>query len=499
MTGVPRAGVPRAGVPRAGAPAAALAAALLVPLGACALNPATGGHSFTAFMSVEDELEIRDQEHPRILARSGGLHDDPALAAYIGEIGARLAAVSEMPALDFRFTVLNSPVVNAFALPGGYVYVSRGLVALAGSEAELAGVLAHEIGHVTARHAAQRYSRHVLTSFGVDLLDVVSIGKLAGKAQSEADAYLQAYTREQELEADRLGLRYMRRAGYDIKAVAGFLDKLTAYQALEARLRRLPDAGAEIDIMATHPRTAARLEEVIGLEFETPQEPAREGREAYLDHIDGLLFGDDPEQGLVRGAAFVHPGIGFVFQVPPGFQLIGGAERVIVRGPEDALVLGDLAKGRFDGTALRYLTEIWAPAMTLIDIEPIAVNGIEAATGWNRVDTDHGRRDVRLVAIRFEPDRFFRFMFFTRPEVSQRLSAPMRRITYSFRRMRPEERDRYRPLRLKLVAAEPGDTQATLAAGMPFANLNLERFAVLNGLEPGAAIQQGDRFKTVSQ
>ena len=492
-------GMPQAGARPPGSATAVLAVASLVLLGACALNPATGGHSFTAFMSVADEIEIRDQEHPRILARSGGLHDDPALAAYIGEIGARLAAASEMPELDFRFTVLNSPVVNAFALPGGYVYVSRGLIALAGSEAELAGVLAHEIGHVTARHAAQRYSRHVLTSFGVDLLNVVSIGKLAGKAQGEADAYLRAYTREQELEADLLGLRYMRRAGYDTRAVAGFLDKLTAYQALEARLRRLPDAGVEIDIMASHPRTAARLEAVIGLELETQREPAREGREAYLDHIDGLLFGDDPEQGLVRGAAFVHPGIGFVFQVPAGFQLFGGVERVMVRGPEDALVLVDLAKGRFHGTALRYLTEIWAPAMTLIDIEPIVVNGIEGATGWNRVDTDHGRRDVRLVAIRFAPDRFFRFMFFTRPEASQRLSGPLRRITHSFRRMRPEEWVRYRPLRLKLVAAGPGDTQATLAAGMPFATLKLERFAVLNGLEPGAAIQQGDRFKTVSQ
>ncbi|MFQ5955226.1 MAG: M48 family metalloprotease [Kiloniellales bacterium] len=470
----------------------------MVLLGACAFNPATGGHSFTAFMSVEDELRIRDQEHPRILARSGGAYDDPALTAYVGELGSRLAAASEMPDLDYQFTILNSPVVNAFALPGGYVYVSRGLLALADSEAELVGVLAHEIGHVTARHAAQRYSRHVLTSFGVDLLDVVSIGSLAETAQAEADDYLQAYTREQELEADRLALRYMRRAGYDTNAMATFLNKLTAYRALEVKLRGLTDAVEEVEFMATHPLTAARLEEVIGLEFETPQKDPKRGREAYLDRIDGLLFGVDPQQGFVRGSAFVHPGIGFLFQVPAGFQLINSPHRVIVRGPEDTLVLFDVGKGRFHGSALRYLTEIWAPAMTLIDIEAIVVNGVEAATGWNRVDTYQGRRDVRLVAIRFEPDRFFRFMFFSRPEASQRLSAPMQRITYSFRRMQPQERDSYRPLRLKLVTAMPGDTQATLAARMPFGNRNVERFAVLNGLEPGATIKEGDRFKIVS-
>ena len=201
---------------------------LAAPVSGCALNPATGERNFTAFMTLEDERRIRDQEHPKILARFGGAYDDPALTAYVAEIGQALAAKSEMPRLDFRFTILNTPVVNAFALPGGYIYLSRGLLALADSEAELAGVLAHEIGHVTARHAARRFSRHVLANFGAELLDLVTIGGMAEAARAEADAYIQGYTRDQEFEADSLGLRYLRAAGYDAGAAPRFLNKLAA-------------------------------------------------------------------------------------------------------------------------------------------------------------------------------------------------------------------------------------------------------------------------------
>ena len=221
----------------------AMLLALPALVSGCALNPATGERNFTAFMSLEDERRIRDQEHPNILARFGGAYDDPALTAYVAEIGQAIAAKSEMPELDCRFTILNTPVVNAFALPGGYIYMSRGLLALADSEAELAGVLAHEIGHVTARHAARRYSRHVLANFGAELLDLVTIGGMAEAAQAEADAYIQGYTRDQEFEADSLGLRYLRAAGYDAGAVPRFLNKLAAYRVLEAKLRGLTDAG----------------------------------------------------------------------------------------------------------------------------------------------------------------------------------------------------------------------------------------------------------------
>lgn len=484
------------------------ALALLVLASGCALTPATGERNFTAFMTLEDERRIRDQEHPKILARFGGAYSDPKLTAYLTELGTTLAATSEMPELDFRFTILNTPVVNAFALPGGYIYVSRGLLALADSEAELAGVLAHEIGHVTARHAARRYSRHVLASFGAELLDLVSIGGMAEAARAEADAYIQGYTREQEFEADRLGLRYLRAAGYDAQAVPRFLSKLAAYRALEAKLRGEPDGDDEpVDIMASHPRTGERLQEVIGNGGPPGETPAVLGRARYLEHIDGLLFSDDPAQGFIRGATpgrsagagFVHPDLGFRFAVPAGFHLVNGAHRVLGRGPEETLILFDVSRGRFRGPAERYLTERWAAGMTLIDVETVSVNGMETATGWNRVDTDHGLRDVRLVAIRFDPATYYRFMFFTTPEATRPMAEALRRITHSFRRLDDAERARYKPLRLRVVTAGDGDTVAGLAARLPFDRLRAERFAVLNGLAPEATIKAGDRLKMVAE
>ena len=251
--------------------------------------------------------------------------------------------------------------------------------------------------------------------------------------------------------------------------------------------------------MASHPRTTERLREVIAVELAAPGGEPMLGQARYLEHINGLLFSDDPAQGFVRGTSFVHPDLGFRFDVPDGFHLMNGDRRVLARGPEDALILFDVSKGRFRGPAQRYLVERWAAGMTLIDVETVAVNGMESATGWNRVDTDHGRRDVRMVAIRFDPDTFYRFMFFTAPEATQPMAEALRQITYSFRRLDAEERGRFKPLRLRVVSAAMGDTKASLAARMPFETLRAERFAVLNGLAPDAAIGAGDRLKIISE
>ncbi len=208
----------------------------LLALAGCTVNPATGESSFTAFMSPAEEQRAGAEEHPKILKEFGGAYGDRAIGAYIDSIGQALARMSDLPNQRFTFTVLDNDVVNAFALPGGYVYVTRGLLALAGSEAELAGVIAHEIGHVTARHAAQRYSQSIVAGLGAALLGAVAGRGAADIAQLGSALYLSAYSREQEFEADILGVRYLARAGYDTGAMAGFLGKLQAHSALQARI-----------------------------------------------------------------------------------------------------------------------------------------------------------------------------------------------------------------------------------------------------------------------
>ena len=204
-----------------------LALFLLALMPGCTTNPATGDQSFTALLPADEEAALGAREHPKILAQFGGEYDDPEIAAYVDDIGQRLAALSERPDVNFTFTVLDSPIVNAFAVPGGYIYVSRGLVALADNEAELAGVIGHEIGHVTARHSAQRISRNALLGMGAALFGA-AIGDSSATQllNMGAAAIAQGYSREAELEADMLGIRYLSRGGYDTRAMGTFLGKL---------------------------------------------------------------------------------------------------------------------------------------------------------------------------------------------------------------------------------------------------------------------------------
>jgi predicted Zn-dependent protease len=213
-------------------------------LAGCAQSPATGRNIFTGGLSPEDEVKLGREQHPEIVREFGGEYDDPQLRAYVESLGRLLAQTSELPNLDWHFTVLDTPVVNAFALPGGYVYVTRGLLALADNEAELAGVLAHEIGHVTARHSAERYGQSVLGSAAAlgGSAAALGVGVLLG-SQAAAEATSGAaqlavlsYSRDQEFEADTLGVRYLARTGHDPEAMATFLRRLLGHSRYEAEL-----------------------------------------------------------------------------------------------------------------------------------------------------------------------------------------------------------------------------------------------------------------------
>jgi predicted Zn-dependent protease len=480
-------------------PYVVLAALLFAIAPGCTVNPATGTQDFTPLMGTDQEAAIGAQEHPKLLAAFGGAYDErPSLAAYVDTIGQRLLAVTETPSARFTFTIVNSDVVNAFALPGGYIYLTRGLMALVNNEAELAGVMAHEIGHVTARHSAQRYNRSVFAQLGAAVLGaVVGSRELSQIAGLGAAAYVQGYSREQEFEADQLGVRYLVRAGYDPGAMADFLETLTADNALAAKIAGIEERPAETSLFDSHPRTVERVRRAAQAARANQSSDQRLAGDEYLLALDQTLFGDDPEEGLRRGREFFHPGLGFRFKVPPGFALRNSPKAVLARNPNGALVVFSGDKLGRNLPLRRYLTDVWLPGAHLRDVEGITINGMDAATGNARIRTKKGPRDLRAVAVRFSGDTIYRFLIFTPADVTAQLSEELRRMTYSLRPVTDRELENARPQRIAIHRVEAGDTVDSLAAAMPFENFKPERLRLLNGLGPNETLQPGRLIKLI--
>jgi len=478
----------------------------LFALGACSANPATGKQSFTAFMSPEKEIQVGSEEHPKIVKSMGGEFGDRALAAYVRDLGLKLAKTSEKPDLPWTFTVLNDTQVNAFALPGGYIYVTRGLLALASDEAELAGVLSHEIGHVTARHTAQRYSSTMAANIGVQIVGVLSqaagLGSAGGQIASlGANVALMSYSREQELESDMLGVRYMRHLGYDSQALISFFAKLRTHQGIEAKEKGLDENTADkSNILATHPRTADRITQAITLSDTQGEGSVRRGADEYFNHIDGLVFGDDPDQGLVRGRVFTHPGIKLRFEVPDGFTIKNLPDIVIATDKSGAIIkfAGATPKEVQDAGGMeKFLVRKWGGNVDRNSIEWLDINGMKAVTSTSTEFDGKTNIEVRRILIEQDRDNYWRFQFEIPPKQSTRLNEGLRRTTYSLRPPTRAELRKAKPWRVRVVEIGPGVTTADMIATMAMDDMKAEWFQALNNIKPGDTLTQGSKIKVI--
>jgi predicted Zn-dependent protease len=282
--------------------------------------------------------------------------------------------------------------------------------------------------------------------------------------------------------------------------MASFLDKLRQQDALQATLAgREPGEGDAFNLFATHPRTADRVERAIEQAGLTGAKQGREEREAYLRRIDGLLYGDDPAQGFVRGRAFVHPALKFRFEVPEGFQLLNGQSEVTAAGPNGAAIRFDHAGEAYGGPMRGYIAERWGRQAPLANLEPLAVNGMEGASAVARMNTQDGPVDIRFTAIRFAPDTIYRFQFVTPSQYAQALGPELGKVTGSFRRLGEQEARDAKPRHLRLVAAGPRDTIETLATRFAAADHQQERFRALNGMKPGEQVAAGRLYKIVAE
>jgi predicted Zn-dependent protease len=481
---------------------------LVFVLPSCTANPATGQNSFTAFMSPQEEIQVGRKEHPKILKEFGGEYQGSQFNAYVCNVGLKLAKVSDMPNLNFTITVLNDSKVNAFALPGGFVYITRGLLALAENEAELAGVLAHEIGHVTARHTAKRYSQAMATNIGLTLLGVLTNGSGAGGSINQiaglgAQLYLQGYSREQELESDLLAIKYMSRAGYDPKALQSFFQKMQTHTRLDAKMAgRSASEADQFSFFSTHPRTANRIAQATRLAKTATVRNPRIERVAFLTRLNGLTFGDDRTQGVRRGRTFSHPDLRFEFIVPPNFSMFNKPDKVVARGPQGSAIIFDMVpreQAKKIHNLQNFVVSQWGGNLDLRQAERLVINGLEAFTSASRVQSNSGVKDVWLVAIRGRDGVIFRFAFLSSPNMTASLATVYRHATYSFRRISAREAAAIRPIRIKVKAVKAGDTVQSLSSRQPLEKFKTEWFALINGLAPNQGLRTGQLVKVISE
>lgn len=436
-------------------------------------------------------VQLARAQHPRILHTYGGEYSNPKLERMVAKIVGKLTLVSDNPSQIYRITILDSPSINAFALPGGYLYITRGLLALANDSAELAAVIAHEMGHVTANHGLERQqleAEEALTSHVV--ADLLSNDQEAKTALIRGKLKLAQFSRNQELAADAIGINSIGKAGFDPYAAARFLRAMQAY----SDFRSVSGANdTSLDFLATHPSTPQRV--ALAVEkakvFGPPGTGERD-RDAYLKGIDGMLYGDKPDEGYVRGNTFMHPKLGIMFTVPQGFVIDNSAQAVTAAGPGDVAV-------RFDGVSVSKRTRLddyvrsgWVTGLDPSSVRTTTINGNEAVVA--RATSEGWQFDVTVIRADGQVYR----LLTAAPLASHDLENVARSVSGSFRLLTPAEKTSLKPLKVRIVTVTAGQNIASVAAMMHGVDKALDLFRVLNGLGPGADVSVGDKVKIVT-
>ena len=476
----------------------ALSVSLAAIVSAAGSAPA-GAQSKTRSIS-QSTAATAAKQHPQIVAEFGG-EEPGARSAYIRQVGARVAAQTNIAggANAFRVTTLNSPVMNAFAVPGGYLYVTRQLVGLANDEAELASVLGHEAGHIAARHSSERKRAGILSQLlAVGLGAVTGSSQLGNLAGQLTQGVVLSYSRKQELEADDLGVRYIAAAGYDPTASASFLASLGAATSLEARAVVRNAERSTPTWARSHPLSADRVSRAT----RTASATGRAGtglrnRDAFLAQIEGIMVDDDPKQGVIDGRTFTHPDLRLRFAVPDGYGMQNGVRAVSITGQRGQ---AQFAGGAFNGDLGTYIAQafrsIAGQNAQIGYTEPrgTTINGMPAAYSTARVNTQSGAVDLTIVAYRWDSNTAYHFAMITPAGSGLGPFAPM---VESLTRISASEAAAIRPRIIDVVTVGPRDTVATLAGRMAYNDHKEERFRVLNGLASGAALRPGQKVKVV--
>ncbi|MGH8685998.1 MAG: M48 family metalloprotease [Nitrosospira sp.] len=465
----------------------------------CAVNPVTGSRNFT-LMSEAEEMRTGRQAAAQV-SKEYGIYDLPALQNYVNEIGQKLAKKSHRAQLNFHFTVVDSPQINAFALPGGYIYVTRGILAYLNSEAELAAVLGHEIGHVTARHSVQQYSASTAANIGTLLLGVF-VPQLGGQAAQSLmglanNALLSGYGRSHELEADRLGAEYLARSGYDPQAMIKVIGVLKNQELFDIEVAK--QEGREPrryhGIFATHPDNDTRLQEVVGeaKQYITPGAITDDRRAEFLRQTEGMVFGDSAAQGIIRENTFQHKELGFTLSFPPQWRIRNQPDKVVAVSPEGDGVMelsliespqnspADLARQRF---RLGFSSEI---VSTTSNGLPIAIV----------TSTTQDGKPFKAGVIYHDNKAYVLAGGGTSPAAFEHHQSVITSAINSFRALSDTEQKSIKALEVRTITATKGMSYAELARKSPLGQNAENYLRLLNGQYPDGEPVSGQKVKIV--
>lgn len=473
-----------------------LALALLVTTG-CAVNPVTGKRQL-AFMSEEREIELGKSYDPQVVAEMGK-YENPKMQQFLNEKGQAMAAISERPNLPWKFTLIDSEVVNAFAVPGGFVYFTRGIMAHFNNEAQFAGVLGHEIGHITARHTVAQQAKQTLGQIGL-----IGGMVLSPTIASQGEALMQSmqllflkFGRDAESQSDELGVKYSTQIGYDAKEMAGFfgtLDRLTGGSE-----NRIPE------FQSTHPDPANRKVRVGQLaqaaQANTPSKNFEVGRESYLRMIDGMIYGPDPKGGYVEAGSFYHPVLKFQFKIPGQWRLLNSPSQIQIVSPDQKSVMQlRLAQGTDQEAAARSFIQETGINVARSSSNPI--NGLPAVTIIGDI-TQQAQQGQQGQSIRVEASfisyggNVYMIAGMALPNDFSRYQRDIEYTIGTFAQLTDQSKLNKRAETLKIVSNPRQQSlgAALVAAGVPQARV--EEIAILNGMQVNQTIPAGYLIKAL--
>lgn len=465
----------------------------------CAVNPVTGKRELM-LVSEQDEISLGKSSDPQIV-QMYGVYDDQKLQDFINDMGQRMAQISHRPQLQYEFKVMDTPVINAFAVPGGYVYFTRGILAYLNNEAEFAGVLGHEIGHITARHSAHQMSQQQLAQvgFGAGLIvasaagasqELLSLG--AQLAQTGIGLLFFRFGRDDERQSDVLGVEYSTKIGYDAREMANFFETLERMHPSETGLPSW---------FSTHPSSAERVQNVRQLAEETQKSLDKSqlkiNRDPYLRLIDGIVVGEDPRQGYVEGSVFYHPQLKFQFAVPAGWKLQNTPTQVQMANEQgSAAILFRLGSGNNPQAAAQaFLTEHKAQA---VSSQATTVNGLSAHKTVSNLTTQEGVLTVLSYFIAYG-NNIYVFHGLAPQAGFNNFANTFESAMTSFKSLADPSKINVQPKRVRIKTANSKTTlrQALKAQQVP--DDKLEELALLNGMKLEDQLEPNTLYKIVSK